>query len=437
MAVIFIEGFDKYGPVATVSANVAAALTAGEWTTAPAGVFNIVAGLSSTGYAMQIAYAGTQAQLVKTFASTWTRWIGGIRFSSTLGTNAGIGFASNGTQASTITINTTGAISLRTGTSTGTALSTSSSTVSANSTHYLEWDITFGASSSYQVWLDGVSIFSGTGNTANGVSSVNQFNFFGSATCTIQWDDLYLFDSTTGTNNAVLNTNPRIGVEHRIVGAGGRVKQVEIVPLDRAGSGAEEIELVDAADTIGGVAGAAEDRHPVEPHLVGRRRAKGDIPLEVMGRVGADRARRGRQRRPGAGARAQADRAGGVDRDRRGLCAVAGKADAGIRAQGRAEADAADPPGPGRGKGFDQLGLSAGIGDLHCVTGRAEAGDDVKHASRSGRPLARGQRRGDVGADRGDRSVFVKALDEDHSHRGLSIGADDGAKDPGNRRVDG
>ena len=210
MAVIFIEGFDKYGPVATVSANVVAALTAGEWTTAPAGVFNIVAGLSSTGYAMQIAYAGTQAQLVKTFASTWTRWIGGIRFSSTLGTNAGIGFASNGTQASTITINTTGAISLRTGTSTGTALSTSSSTVSANSTHYLEWDITFGASSSYQVWLDGVSIFSGTGNTANGVSSVNQFNFFGSATCTIQWDDLYLFDSTTGTNNAVLNTNPRI-----------------------------------------------------------------------------------------------------------------------------------------------------------------------------------------------------------------------------------
>src|SRR6516162_7820584 len=211
MAVIFIEGFDKYGPVATVSANVAAALTAGEWTTAPAGVFNIVAGLSSTGYAMQIAYAGTQAQLVKTFASTWTRWIGGIRFSSTLGTNAGIGFASNGTQASTITINTTGAISLRTGTSTGTALSTSSSTVSANSAHYLEWDITIGASSAYQVWLDGVSVFSGTGNTGNSQTTINQLNFLGGTIGTnIQYDDLYLFDNTGGTNNAVLNTNPRI-----------------------------------------------------------------------------------------------------------------------------------------------------------------------------------------------------------------------------------
>ena len=211
MAVVFIDGFDKYGALNAVTGNVGTLLLEGEWTSQAAGSPTIVAGLSSTGSAMQIVYgASSAADLIKTFSSTWTRLIGGIRFNANLvGQNSGFGFASNGTSACTITINTAGTISLRTGNNGGTALSTSSSTVSANATHYLEWDITFGASSSYQVWLDGVSIFSGTGNTANGVSNVNQFQFFGQSQ-TIIFDDFYLFDSTGGTNNAVLNTNPRI-----------------------------------------------------------------------------------------------------------------------------------------------------------------------------------------------------------------------------------
>jgi hypothetical protein len=212
MADIFIEGFDKYGGIDNNNSTVGNLLTAGEWTSQPTGTVTIVAGLSSTGYALSISYSGTAAQLVKTLSATYTRLIGGIRFNPNALTSnqAGFGFASSGTQACTITINNAGTISLRTGNSSGTALATSSSSVAVGSTHYLEWDITFGASSAYQLWLDGVSIFSGTGNTANGVSNVNQFNFFGSSTNILYFDDLYLFDSTGGTNNAVLNTNPRI-----------------------------------------------------------------------------------------------------------------------------------------------------------------------------------------------------------------------------------
>jgi hypothetical protein len=212
MADIFIEGFDKYGALNSDSASVTTLLPAGDWTqTGSNTTFAIVAGLSATGSALSITYGPLSvAALSKTLAANYTRLIGGARFNANLSSaNAGIGFASNGTQACTITINTTGAISLRTGANTGTALATSSTTVAANATHYLEWDITFGASSAYQVWLDAVSVFSGTGNTANGVSNVNQFNFQGQDQA-ISWDDVYLFDSTTATNNAVLNTNPRI-----------------------------------------------------------------------------------------------------------------------------------------------------------------------------------------------------------------------------------
>ena len=206
MAVIFLEGFDKYVAVGSVAANVEANLTA-EWTTAT-NTITTVAGLSSTGSAVLLGSSGT---LTKTLASNYSRLIGGLRFSDTLVAQAVLmQFRDGSTAQCSITLETTGVIELRTGGSAGTALATGGS-VSANSTHFLEWDITFGSSSSYQVWLDGVSLFSGTGNTRGGTSN-NYANAIalvnGAGSCTI--DDLYLFDSTGGTNNAVLNTSPRI-----------------------------------------------------------------------------------------------------------------------------------------------------------------------------------------------------------------------------------
>jgi len=206
MALLFCDGFDKYGPVAGVTATIQAALLAGEWTSASLSLANIVAGLSNTGYAVSFGVITTAPY--KTLATSYSRLIGGIRIQSTLASAGGVTFLDSGTYQCSITINTTGLISIRTGGTSGTALSTSTVSVSANSTHYLEWDITFAASGAYQVWLDGVSLFSGTGATkSSSNSSANQFQLNGT---NIIYDDLYLFDTTGSTNNAVLLTSPQI-----------------------------------------------------------------------------------------------------------------------------------------------------------------------------------------------------------------------------------
>jgi hypothetical protein len=214
MALLFLESFDKYGPVNSNPTSVNAMLTAGEWTSAGVN-WSVVAGLSSTGQAISGGMGGA-LPLVKTLSANYSRLIGGVRFASNLvgGFAAGVGFGDAGAVQCTITINPAGTISLRNGLATSaTILATSGTSVSANSTHYLEWDITFGNSAAYQVWLDGVSLFSGTGDTTTTANNTaNQFILAASVTATITmtYDDLYLFDSTGTTNNAVLLTSPRV-----------------------------------------------------------------------------------------------------------------------------------------------------------------------------------------------------------------------------------
>ena len=209
MALIAMDGFDKYGAANSNSTAVAALLTAGEWTSA-GGSAVIVAPLSATGQALRIT---TTMTVAKTLGASYARLIGGVRFSSDLtGTNCGVLFSDAGTAQASVSINsTTGLISIRNGGITGTAIATSVVSVSANTTHYLEWDVTFGNSAAFQVWLDGVSILSGSGdttatanNTANGIALASASVVFAT------FDDLYLFDATGTTNNASLLTSPRI-----------------------------------------------------------------------------------------------------------------------------------------------------------------------------------------------------------------------------------
>jgi hypothetical protein len=213
MALLLLDGFDKYGP-ANLSLNVGPLLTAGEWTSAST-AWTVVAPLSSTGQAIA-ATMSVANMLLKTLSASYSRLLGGIRFSSNLAGpfNAGVYFSDGGTAQCSITVNvSTGTISLRNGVANGTALATSSTSVSASTTHYLEWDITFGNSAAYQVWLDGVSLFSGTGDTtATANNNANGFGFIGASGGgqTITVDDLYLFDSTGSTNNAVLLNSPRV-----------------------------------------------------------------------------------------------------------------------------------------------------------------------------------------------------------------------------------
>lgn len=221
MSVIFVEGWDKYGPAGQTTPTVASLLTAGEWTTAVANpAFAIVAPLSSSGQALNINAASSGGGAIsRTLAANYGRIIGGCRFASTLGNRAGVEFRDGTSPQFAINVNqTTGTISIISGaglgTTPGTTIATSAATVTANSTHYLEWDVTIGTAGAYQVWLDGASILSGTGNTRAGTSN-NYINAFlphagsgsgGVANITV--DDIYLFDSTGTTCNAPLLNNP-------------------------------------------------------------------------------------------------------------------------------------------------------------------------------------------------------------------------------------
>lgn len=211
MATIFLEGFDTYGPVGQLTPSVNALLTQGAWNLCNFGL-TIGAPLSRTGFSL--AYApGSGNLLGKTLPSAYSRLIGGIRFQTT-GTltnipNFAIAFWNDSTPCCTIQCDAvSGLLSLRTGGTNGTTIGTPIVAISENSIHYLEWDISFGATSNYHLYLDGVSIQSGTGNTGNGFTTADVFMLL-SENLTY-YDDLYIFDTTGSTNNAVLNTNPRI-----------------------------------------------------------------------------------------------------------------------------------------------------------------------------------------------------------------------------------
>lgn len=209
MATLFVEGFDKYGPPSVAAGIATNLLVTGDWNVATGASHNIVGPLGSTGYAFQ--FVGGPASLAKTLPTNYPRLIGGIRFRVDL-TNQHIvmQFRDVSTAQCTITVEqTSGVINLRNGAS-GTIIGAGPAIV-ANSVHYLEWDISFGNASNYQVWLDGISIFNGTGDTtATANNYANAISLGSSATGNTTYDDLYLFDNSGTTNNAVLLTNPRV-----------------------------------------------------------------------------------------------------------------------------------------------------------------------------------------------------------------------------------
>lgn len=221
MALLFMEGFDKYGGVNNVLQNVADLLVAGEWTAVPNITMTFVAGLSgSSGVALQISSGGT---LTKTLAGSYGRIIGGVRFQNPATGSGGIQFMDGASSQFSIQMGVSAAISVRNGSISGTVLGTSAAAPAAGTTHYLEWDITVGNSASYQLWLDGVSILAGTGDTTTTANStISGIQFIGASSSAIIWDDLYLFDTTGSTNNAVLLTGPR--VETQFVASEGTVQ---------------------------------------------------------------------------------------------------------------------------------------------------------------------------------------------------------------------
>jgi hypothetical protein len=207
VAALVVEGFDKYGGINSNTTGVVALLTAGEWTSAS--VATLVSGLSGTGFAVQL---GSASSLQKTLSAAVGRMIGGFRINTNIVARAGIQLLDALNSQCAVGINTDGTISVRNGLlASGTALGTSAASISANTTHYIEFDITFGNAAPYQVWLDGVSVLSGSGDTTTTANNTaNGFNLTAAISGVATFDDLYIFDATGSTNNAVLLTSPRV-----------------------------------------------------------------------------------------------------------------------------------------------------------------------------------------------------------------------------------
>ena len=76
-----------------------------------------------------------------------------------------LNFFDGATRQCSLGFNSSGKLILTNADLNGTVLRVSTNGITANSWHYLEWDISFGSAGAFTVWLDGVQQFSGTGNT--------------------------------------------------------------------------------------------------------------------------------------------------------------------------------------------------------------------------------------------------------------------------------
>jgi hypothetical protein len=229
MATILLEGFDKYGPANINLPNLAASLAQGGWNLTggglgtPADEIALVAGLSGSGSALQVAPNGTDGTTTvnvnKALGANYTQIIGGFRFSVDYPRDSGsigIVLTDNATAQCTINVQPlSGFIAITEGNN-GTVIATSTTAVAYNTVHYLEFAITFGtgSSGSYSVWLDGVQILVGTGPTQQSAHAYcNVVQFVTTATnsvVTSVFDDMYLFDDTTSFNNTALLTSPLV-----------------------------------------------------------------------------------------------------------------------------------------------------------------------------------------------------------------------------------
>lgn len=192
-------------------------MAAGEWNGVGANGVVVAAGLTTSGGNALIAGGAGGSWVSKTLPANYSRLIGGIRISpSAISTDVSrlVQFTDVATPQCSIRIEINGTFTLAAGNYTGSAIATSTTSITQNSNHFLEWDITFGSSSAYHLYLDGVSILSGTGATKQTSNSyANVFvvgNNAGSSAGSTTFDDLYLFDTSTSFNNTVLNTNPVI-----------------------------------------------------------------------------------------------------------------------------------------------------------------------------------------------------------------------------------
>lgn len=222
--IILIDGFDKYGPPEQDNADLFDRL-GGDWTALgffSGDTFETRPPLSAHGYSLYIDKDGLQAAFLgATLPDSYNRISGSIRVKPDFGGAHGVRFVTSGTALCILMISgSDGLLYLVTGDG-DTTLAVGSVPISHQSVHVISWDITFGPSGAYTVWLDGVQQFIGTGNTGNGFAVANRFDIYAGNTVFTSGamiiDDLVLFDpSQPGYDASALTSNVVVETQYPI-----------------------------------------------------------------------------------------------------------------------------------------------------------------------------------------------------------------------------
>lgn len=206
MALLFMDGFDLYGAVTD--------LPLGRWTS--------VSNSNST-FLMTGRYSGSSLQLTgvsginiaKQLATTYSTLVIGFAIKTTFVVSNLTGFTfydtlATATAQTSVGIQSDGSIVIKRGTlSSGTVVATSAAGVITSATWaYLEAKITFatGATGTYEIRVNGVNVLSGTTvQTAASTASIAAFDLrISTSSIVAYFDDLYVCDTSTATNNNFL-----------------------------------------------------------------------------------------------------------------------------------------------------------------------------------------------------------------------------------------
>ncbi len=221
--IIFTEGWDKYGHgsssgAVTTFANILAkmtVLTVNEWTSLSVGTgtnCGLVPALSGTGWALEFNGAVTSPSWNKTFATPPTKAIGNCCFNYVLfgsGATQIFQFLDGATKQAAIGVDNTGHVTVVN--KSNATIATGSVVWSANSVHYLAWEIDVGSASGvYKVWVDGVLSINGTGGAFNGTANTQYTQLVlgpsgGVGGITMIFDHLII---QSGSGSAITTINP-------------------------------------------------------------------------------------------------------------------------------------------------------------------------------------------------------------------------------------
>jgi hypothetical protein len=211
MAVIFIDGFDWYTGGAAGQALTGDALK--RWTGSPGGTLTI-----GPAYARQPSGQGLQclgasggvapANIYRSFGANYTAGVIGFAFLSTAAmTSRGIACLIDGTtEQCSIRTNSSGVLTVNQG---ATVKATGTTVLSSNVWYYVELKATVhGSTGIAELKLNGATEIASTSSLDLTGTANNYFNGFGlnitTSNTQIQFDDVYLLDTTTGTNTTFL-----------------------------------------------------------------------------------------------------------------------------------------------------------------------------------------------------------------------------------------